>query len=55
MNDEAKKAKAAYQREWYRKHPGKAREYQDRYWKKKAAEAAADEQADNEEAQEAQQ
>jgi len=26
-----------YQREWYRKHPGKHSEYQNRYWLKKAA------------------
>ena len=54
MNDEAKKARAAYMRDWYKRNPGKQREYQDRYWRKKAAQAAA-EQADDEEAQEAEQ
>lgn len=37
---EAKAAAAAYAREWRKKHPEKCREYQQRYWQRKAAEAA---------------
>lgn len=36
LSEEAKEAKRKYQREWYRKHPGKAKEYQERMWEKKA-------------------
>lgn len=45
-NEEQEKiraAKAAYQREWRRKNPDKIRQYQQKYWSKKAksnAEAA---------------
>ena len=37
MTDEAKAARNAYRREWYRKNPEKRKEYQARYWAKKAA------------------
>lgn len=33
----AREAKNAYQRQWYKKHPGKLREYRERYWMKRAA------------------
>ena len=40
MSDKMKKrgmvAKAAYQREWRRKHPTKQKEYQERYWERRA-------------------
>ena len=35
--DKARAAKNAYQRQWYKKNPGKAREYRERYWMKRAA------------------
>ena len=37
MNDEAKKAKNAYQRKYRAEHPEKTVEYQTRYWNRKAA------------------
>lgn len=37
---EAKAAAAAYAREWRKRNPDKCREYQRRYWERKAAEAA---------------
>lgn len=33
--------KARYQREWYRRNPGKRTEYNLRYWEKKARERQA--------------
>ena len=41
MTKEAKEARRIYKREWNRKHPEKRREYNKRYWEKKAAQAAA--------------
>ena len=38
MTQEAKKARAAYAREWRRKNPDKQRANQQRYWERKAAE-----------------
>ncbi len=52
MTDEARKARAEYQKNWYRNHPGKGTEYcrrwrnkhpeqakqnRDNYWERKAA------------------
>ena len=37
MSKKAKAAKAAYLREWYRKHPEKRRKYAEKYWKRRAA------------------
>ncbi len=37
----AAEARRAYKRAWNRKNPDKVRAAQDRYWEKKAAEAAA--------------
>lgn len=64
MTEQARQAKAAYQREymreyraknkerinknaraWRKAHPEKTREYEKRYWEKKAAELANNEQA----------
>ena len=64
MTEQAKAAKAAYQREymrdyraknreriretnkaWREAHPDKMREYKERYWEKKAAELAKNQQA----------
>lgn len=38
MNEEAKKARNAYKREWAKKNPDKVKATQERYWTKKAAE-----------------
>lgn len=46
MNEQAAAARRAYKREWARKNRDKIREYQDRYWTRKAEQAAA-EQADD--------
>lgn len=40
MTDEARKARAAYHKEWARKNPEKVRAAAEKYWEKKAAEAA---------------
>lgn len=39
MTPKALEARKAYKREWARKNPEKVREYQSRYWSKKAAQA----------------
>ena len=41
MTDAATKARNAYRREWAKKNPDKVKAQQQRYWTKKAAEAAA--------------
>lgn len=38
MTDEARAARNAYRREWSRKNKDKLKEYQERYWAKKAKE-----------------
>ena len=35
MTDEAKAARNAYKREWYKRNREKQREYQERYWQRK--------------------
>lgn len=40
MSDGAKAARAAYAKEWRRKNPEKQRAIANRYWEKKAAQAA---------------
>ncbi len=40
MTDAAKEARRAYKREWNRKNRDKVKAAQDRYWNKKAQEAA---------------
>lgn len=45
MTDDAKKAAAAYRREWNRRNKDKVREYRERYWNRVAERAAAAEQA----------
>ena len=49
MSIKARKTRAAYMREWRKKHPDKEREYKARYWEriaeqKEAAKLAATEQ-----------
>jgi len=36
MTDEAREARNAYRREWYRKNKDKHRQQQERYWQRKA-------------------
>lgn len=44
LTEQAKRQRAAYYRQWRRKNPGKASEYQKRYWERKS------QQSDNKEA-----
>jgi hypothetical protein len=39
MTEEARQARNAYKREWYKKNPGKRAEYEERYWRKQAERA----------------
>lgn len=39
MSDAARKARAAYQREWNKKNPDKVKRYRDNYWERMAAKA----------------
>ena len=39
MNTQAIEARRAYKRKWAKDHPDKVKEHQERFWKKKAAEA----------------
>lgn len=41
MNEAAKAARREYKKKWQRENPDKVKEYQARYWAKKAAAAAA--------------
>ena len=41
MTEEAKEARRKYKRKWNKEHPDKVKEYQARYWQKKAEQAAA--------------
>ena len=43
MNEAAKEARPAYKRAWCKKNPDKVKAAQERYWTKKAQEAAANE------------
>lgn len=38
MTDKAREARNAYKRKWYKENPEKRREYERRYWAKKAKE-----------------
>lgn len=40
MNEQAKAARREYKRKWAQKNPDKVKAQQERYWTKKAAEAA---------------
>lgn len=40
LDDLARQERRAYSRRWYKEHPGKNKEYQKRYWRKKALEKA---------------
>lgn len=42
MTDKATEARRAYKRKWARENPDKIREYQARYWDRKAEQAAGD-------------
>jgi hypothetical protein len=41
MTDKAKEARRAYKRKWQRENRDKVKEYQTRYWNKKAEQAEA--------------
>ena len=41
MSEQANAARAAYYRKWRKKNPEKQKEYNRRYWEKKARELAA--------------
>lgn len=41
MNEEAKAARRAYKRAWQRANRDKVKQYQTKYWNRKAQEAAA--------------
>lgn len=45
MNEQAKAARRAYKRNWAKQNPEKVKAQQERYWTKKAAEAAEQEPA----------
>ena len=40
MNEEAKKARREYKRQWAKNNPEKVKAQQERYWNKKAAKSA---------------
>lgn len=40
MNEAAKQARREYRRQWYKANPDKQKEYQARYWAKKAEQEA---------------
>lgn len=47
MTAEAKAARNAYRREWYRNNKEKAKAQRERYWQKKAEEMKAKEEEEN--------
>lgn len=52
MNEKATAARRAYKRKWAKANPEKVRAQQERYWTKKAAQAAAEEPATPQQAEE---
>ena len=40
LSDEARRLRNAYNRKWFKKNPGKAKQYQIKYWERKATELA---------------
>ena len=48
MNDCARDTRNAYKRQWAKDHPDKVRDYNRRYWEKKAQEAQARKEGNNE-------
>lgn len=48
LSDEAKKARAAYQKQWRENNPDKAKEIRRRFWEKKAREVAMEEEKSKE-------
>lgn len=51
MDEKAKEARRAYKREWNRRNPDKVKEYQARYWARKAARMAQEPPAETDEAE----
>lgn len=52
MNEAAKKARREYQRQWNKKNPEKLKQYREKYWSKKAAQAAEEQEQTENDAQE---
>ena len=48
MTDKALEARRAYKRKWSADNREKVKEYQDRYWEKRAEQEAAEQEADRE-------
>lgn len=46
MTEKAREMRKAYKRKWAAEHRDKCRQYQETYWNKKAAQAAAEEEAE---------
>lgn len=44
MTEQAMEARRAYKREWAKRNPDKVKAMQERYWQRKAEQAAEDEQ-----------
>ena len=51
MTAEALKARKAYKKQWQKNNPEKVKQYQCRYWERKAAAAAAEAEAAAEQAE----
>lgn len=49
LTEKARVARSAYKKEWARKNADKVREYQRRYWEKRAAEIAEEPEHEQEE------
>lgn len=47
MTDQARKARNAYHREYYRRNKGKVKSYQTNYWEKKAQSTSLDSESIN--------
>ena len=47
MDENAKKARAAYYREWRKRHPEKTKQYLEKYWMKKAMKLIKSKSEDN--------
>lgn len=48
ISDQAKRERAAYYRDWRKRNPGKASEYQKRYWERKSQQVTIEKAPDGE-------
>ena len=48
ISDQAKAKRAAYYRDWRKRNPGKATEYQNRYWERKTQQETSEKAPDGE-------